>query len=119
MITPSANIMQIICYLLIFLKLLTVKRKAWIYYDDFLLYRSPTVDSRVHACLYFIAPSGHGLKSLDIEASSFHPFLKGQCHEMFFVKLSPPPTVHGHLFTVNELPKYDFEFESFWENGEF
>ncbi|XP_030596496.1 septin-7-like isoform X1 [Archocentrus centrarchus] len=24
-------------------------------------------DSRVHCCLYFIAPSGHGLKSLDIE----------------------------------------------------
>lgn len=24
-------------------------------------------DSRVHACLYFIAPSGHGLKPLDIE----------------------------------------------------
>ena len=24
-------------------------------------------DTRVHACLYFIAPSGHGLKPLDIE----------------------------------------------------
>lgn len=24
-------------------------------------------DSRVHVCLYFIAPSGHGLKPLDIE----------------------------------------------------
>jgi len=24
-------------------------------------------DSRVHACLYFIAPSGHGLKPLDVE----------------------------------------------------
>jgi len=30
--------------------------------------RSPTMaDTRVHACLYFIAPSGHGLKPLDIE----------------------------------------------------
>lgn len=29
--------------------------------------RFPVVDSRVHACLYFIAPSGHGLKPLDIE----------------------------------------------------
>jgi len=30
--------------------------------------RSPCMaDSRVHACLYFIAPSGHGLKPLDIE----------------------------------------------------
>ncbi|XP_022656518.1 endochitinase A-like isoform X3 [Varroa destructor] len=25
------------------------------------------VDNRVHCCLYFIAPSGHGLKSLDVE----------------------------------------------------
>jgi septin 7 len=24
-------------------------------------------DSRVHACLYFIAPSGHGLKPIDVE----------------------------------------------------
>ena len=24
-------------------------------------------DNRVHACLYFIAPSGHGLKSIDVE----------------------------------------------------
>lgn len=24
-------------------------------------------DSRVHCCLYFIAPSGHGLKPLDVE----------------------------------------------------
>lgn len=23
-------------------------------------------DSRIHACLYFIAPSGHSLKSLDL-----------------------------------------------------
>jgi len=30
--------------------------------------RNPTMaDTRVHACLYFIAPSGHGLKPLDIE----------------------------------------------------
>jgi len=24
-------------------------------------------DTRIHACLYFIAPSGHGLKPLDVE----------------------------------------------------
>ncbi|CAJ1057060.1 septin-7 isoform X2 [Xyrichtys novacula] len=29
--------------------------------------RSSVSDSRVHCCLYFIAPSGHGLKPLDIE----------------------------------------------------
>jgi len=30
--------------------------------------RVQLVDSRVHACLYFIAPSGHGIRKLDIEA---------------------------------------------------
>lgn len=29
--------------------------------------RVPVPDTRVHACLYFIAPSGHGLKPLDVE----------------------------------------------------
>jgi len=33
--------------------------------------RNPCMsDTRVHACLYFIAPSGHGLKPLDIEFMS-------------------------------------------------
>ena len=29
--------------------------------------RQPIRDNRVHVCLYFIQPSGHGLKPLDIE----------------------------------------------------
>jgi len=29
--------------------------------------RVEVVDTRVHACLYFIAPTGHGLKPLDVE----------------------------------------------------
>ena len=29
--------------------------------------RSKLPDKRVHACLYFIAPTGHGLKPLDVE----------------------------------------------------
>lgn len=29
--------------------------------------RSDRIDLRVHACLYFIRPTGHGLKPLDIE----------------------------------------------------
>ncbi|XP_048738030.2 septin-7-like isoform X1 [Ostrea edulis] len=41
-------------------------------YDEYLnaesrVVRSPTPDTRVHACLYFIAPTGHGLKPLDVE----------------------------------------------------
>ena len=29
--------------------------------------RSKLVDTRVHACIYFIAPSGHRLRELDLE----------------------------------------------------
>ena len=29
--------------------------------------RFEVTDTRVHACLYFIAPTGHGLKPLDVE----------------------------------------------------
>jgi septin 7 len=41
-------------------------------YDAFLdqenrVNRKRIVDTRVHACLYFIAPSGHSLKPLDVE----------------------------------------------------
>ncbi|KAL1449196.1 hypothetical protein WDU94_000415 [Cyamophila willieti] len=41
-------------------------------YDEYLnaesrVVRSHGPDTRVHACLYFIAPSGHGLKPLDVE----------------------------------------------------
>ena len=31
------------------------------------LSRFDIADKRVHACLYFIAPTGHGLKPLDVE----------------------------------------------------
>ena len=31
------------------------------------VHRSEVVDSRVHCCIYCIAPSGHGLKPLDVE----------------------------------------------------
>ncbi|KAG5676962.1 hypothetical protein PVAND_006754 [Polypedilum vanderplanki] len=41
-------------------------------YEEYLtaesrVHRKAISDSRVHLCLYFIAPSGHGLKQLDIE----------------------------------------------------
>ncbi|XP_035226178.1 septin-7-like isoform X1 [Stegodyphus dumicola] len=41
-------------------------------YDEYLnaesrVHRTTIPDGRVHCCLYFIAPSGHGLKPLDIE----------------------------------------------------
>ncbi|ODN05573.1 Septin-7 [Orchesella cincta] len=41
-------------------------------YEDYLnaesrVNRRAVLDGRVHSCLYFIAPSGHGMKALDIE----------------------------------------------------
>jgi septin family protein len=35
--------------------------------SDVVLCRVQLIDSRVHACLYFVAPNGHGLRQLDIE----------------------------------------------------
>ncbi|KAJ8957009.1 hypothetical protein NQ318_012176 [Aromia moschata] len=50
-------------------------------YEDYLnsearVTRKITPDQRVHCCLYFIQPSGHGLKSLDIE------FMKRLCDKV-------------------------------------
>lgn len=41
-------------------------------YEEFLtaesrVHRKAMSDNRVHCCLYFIAPTGHGLKPLDVE----------------------------------------------------
>lgn len=41
-------------------------------YEEYLtaesrVHRKALTDNRVHSCLYFIAPSGHGLKPLDVE----------------------------------------------------
>ncbi|XP_054717140.1 septin-7-like isoform X3 [Uloborus diversus] len=41
-------------------------------YEEFLnsesrVHRTLSPDSRIHCCLYFLAPSGHGLKPLDVE----------------------------------------------------
>lgn len=41
-------------------------------YEEYLtaesrVHRKALSDNRVHTCLYFIAPSGHGLKPLDVE----------------------------------------------------
>ena len=38
--------------------------------------RAKMVDNRVHACLYFIEPTGHSLKALDIE------FMKRLCNKV-------------------------------------
>lgn len=53
-------------------------------YEDYLnsearVTRKQVADQRVHCCLYFIQPSGHGLKSLDIE------FMKRLCDKVNIV----------------------------------
>ncbi|XP_017773292.1 PREDICTED: septin-7 [Nicrophorus vespilloides] len=55
-------------------------------YEDFLnsearVTRKQTPDQRVHCCLYFIQPSGHGLKSLDIE------FMKRLCDKVNIIPI--------------------------------
>jgi hypothetical protein len=43
--------------------------------SDVVLCRVQLIDSRVHACLYFVAPNGHGLRQLDIEVNSSYPIV--------------------------------------------
>ena len=52
-------------------------------------------DTRVHACLYFIAPSGHGLKPLDVEfMKRLHDKVNFQyfvvCYSINFAKILAP-----------------------------
>ncbi|KPP70295.1 septin-7-like [Scleropages formosus] len=55
-------------------------------------------DNRVHCCLYFIAPSGHGLKPLDIE------FMK-RLHEKIMRE------IQEHKIKIYEFPETDDEEE--------
>lgn len=55
-------------------------------YEDYLnsearVTRKQLPDQRVHCCLYFIQPSGHGLKSLDIE------FMKRLCDKVNIIPI--------------------------------
>lgn len=55
-------------------------------YEDYLnsearVTRKQVPDQRVHSCLYFIQPSGHGLKSLDIE------FMKRLCDKVNIIPI--------------------------------
>ncbi|XP_045464622.1 septin-7 [Harmonia axyridis] len=55
-------------------------------YEDYLncearVTRKQSPDMRIHCCLYFIQPSGHGLKSLDIE------FMKRLCDKVNIIPI--------------------------------
>ncbi|GIY07369.1 septin-7 [Caerostris extrusa] len=83
-------------------------------YEEFLngesrVHRSFEPDSRVHCCLYFIAPSGHGLKPLDVE------FMK-RLHEKVNIipvlakadTMTPEECVILNDITKNKIKIYDF-----------
>merc|ERR1719420_1592453 len=58
--------------------------------------RAEVSDTRVHACLYFIAPTGHGLKPLDI-----------QCLKKIHEKVNIVPVIgKSDSCTKNELIKF-------------
>ena len=52
------------------------------------VHRQPFPDNRVHCCLYFIAPTGHCLKPLDIEfMKKLHnkvQFLYNPCYDYMY-----------------------------------
>ena len=53
-------------------------------------------DTRVHACLYFIAPSGHGLKNIDVQ------FMKNLQHKVNLV----PVIGKSDAFTNEEIVEF-------------
>ena len=70
-------------------------------FDDFLqgetkVVRVETPDTRIHACLYFIAPTGHGLKPLDI-----------RCMQKIHKKVNIIPVIgKADTFTQAETNKF-------------
>jgi len=98
-------------------------------YDNFLdaetrVNRVEMPDARVHSCLYFIAPSGHGLKPLDVE------FMK-RLHDKVNVipviakadTMTPEEVSHFKRQIMNQIVQakiriYEFPDEEVLGNGE-
>merc|ERR1712241_292634 len=98
-------------------------------YESFLdaetrVHRVQMPDSRVHSCLYFIAPSGHGLKPLDVE------FMK-RLHDKVNVipviakadTMTPEEVAHFKRQIMNQIVQakiriYEFPDEDVLANGE-
>jgi len=67
-----------------------------------------TPDTRVHACLYFISPTGHGLKPLDIE------FMQQLQHRVNII----PVIAKADTFTAEEQKQFKMRVRSeLKENG--
>ncbi|XP_055608677.1 septin-7 isoform X2 [Uranotaenia lowii] len=70
-------------------------------YEEYLtaesrVHRTAIPDSRVHVCLYFIAPSGHGLKPLDIE------FMQRLCDKVNII----PVIAKADTLTPEEITQF-------------
>lgn len=88
-------------------------------YEDYLnsearVTRKQVPDQRVHCCLYFIQPSGHGLKSLDIE------FMKRLCDKVNIIpviaKADTLTTDECNLFKkqiLNEIAQHKIKIYEF------
>lgn len=93
-------------------------------YEDFLnaeakVTRKVTPDQRVHSCLYFIQPSGHGLKSLDIE------FMKRLCDKVNIIPvIAKADTLTSDECTlfkkqiVNEIAQHKIKIYEFPDTSE-
>lgn len=93
-------------------------------YEDFLnaearVTRKQSTDQRVHCCLYFIQPSGHGLKSLDIE------FMKRLCDKVNIIPIiAKADTLTADECTLfkkqvlNEIAQHKIKVYEFPESAE-
>nr|XP_029726353.1 septin-7 isoform X11 [Aedes albopictus] len=88
-------------------------------YEEYLtaesrVHRMAIPDSRVHVCLYFIAPSGHGLKPLDIE------FMQRLCDKVNIIPviskadtLTPEEITHFKKQILNEIAQHKIKIYDF------
>lgn len=90
-------------------------------YEEFLNAESRVVrrqipDSRVHCCLYFVAPSGHGLKPLDVE---FMQRLHDKVNIIPVIAkadtMTPDECVHFKKQILNEIAQHKIKIYEFPE----
>ncbi|XP_055629443.1 septin-7 isoform X3 [Toxorhynchites rutilus septentrionalis] len=90
-------------------------------YEEYLtaesrVHRTAIPDTRVHVCLYFIAPSGHGLKPLDIE------FMQRLCDKVNIIPviakadtLTPEEITQFKKQILNEIAQHKIKIYDFPE----
>lgn len=78
-------------------------------YEEYLtaesrVHRKALSDNRVHTCLYFIAPSGHGLKPLDVE------FMQRLCDKVNII----PVIAKADTMTPEEIQLFKRQVRNEW-----